>query len=116
MGDEGIAALASVVSQGRLVHLKSLNISRNGAVTQQDIIALAQAMDVRGLPKLRTLVMIELVNLTAAGISAIAHAVIKGCPHVEEIEVDSDHEDTLDDILEAVGTGSGRQCPLVRDR
>lgn len=42
MGDEGIAALASLVGQGRMEQLTELDISQNAALTQQGIITLAR--------------------------------------------------------------------------
>lgn len=53
MSDEGITALASLVSQRRLEELQVLDIAKNAAVTEQGIIALARAINARGLPELR---------------------------------------------------------------
>ena len=52
LGDEGIAALAFLVEQGRMEQLESLSISENDALTQQGIITLAREIGVRGLPML----------------------------------------------------------------
>ena len=52
MGDAGIAALASLVSRDRLEQLEHFYLSHNHAVTNRGIIALAQAIDARGLPLL----------------------------------------------------------------
>jgi len=53
MSDRGMAALESVVRHGRLERLEELNLSNNKSVTDDGIIALAQEIDARGLPKLR---------------------------------------------------------------
>jgi len=109
MGDEGIAALASLVSHGRMEQLEEFVISQNAALTQQGIITLARAIDARGLPMLETLEMSRLTNLTAVGIGAIALAVIKGCPRLKVIDFwgsgpeDSSHRDAVTGMLDAVG-------------
>jgi len=109
MGDEGIAALASLVSHGRMEQLEELDISLNAALTQQGIITLARAIDARGLPMLETLEMSRLTNLTAVGIGGIALAVIKGCPRLKVIDFwgsgqeDSSHRDAVTGMLDAVG-------------
>ena len=76
IGAIGMAALASLVDQGRLEQLKTLDISQNNALTQQGIITLARAIDERGLPMLQTFSMKRLREMTTIGISAIAHALI----------------------------------------
>lgn len=109
MGEEGIAALASLVSQGRMERLKRLDISANAALTQQGIITLASAIAARGLPMLEDLLMINLTNLTAVGIGAIALAVIKGCPRLTVIDFagsgpeNGSHRDAVAGMLEAAG-------------
>jgi HEAT repeat protein len=64
MGDEGIGALACLISQGRMEQLEELSLSSNSGVTRQGIIALAEAIDARGLPKLRALNLDGLVRET----------------------------------------------------
>ena len=77
MGDKGIAALASLVSQGRLKQLVDLNLRGNGDVTNQGIISFAKAIGAHGLPRLEEIEMRGLDNrkVTALGISALAHAI-----------------------------------------
>ena len=109
MGDEGISALASLASQGRLEHLKTLNISENEDLTEQGIITLARAIGVRGLPMLETFDMVKLGNMTAREIGAIAHGVFKWCPQVKETHLtesdfaSDDSSEVVDGMLEAAG-------------
>lgn len=89
--------------------LKILSISRNNALTQQGIITLARAIDARGLPMLNIFFMEELREMTAIGIGAIAHAVIKGCPRLKKIYLmntgpdNSSHRDVITGMVEAAG-------------
>lgn len=53
MGDEGIAALTSLISRRRMGELHRLNISENASVSDQGIIGLARAIDAHGLLELR---------------------------------------------------------------
>jgi hypothetical protein len=99
MGDEGISAVASLVSQGRLEHLKTLYISENAALTEQGIITLARAIGAGGLPELRRLGTTKLGEMTARGIAAMAHAVFKGCPQVKDFHL----------------TVSGPACLILRE-
>lgn len=52
MGDDGMAALTSLVCQGRLKNLEQLRLSENDDITDRGVIALARAINVRGLPML----------------------------------------------------------------
>jgi len=69
--------------------LTRLCLSRNDAVTDEGLIALAQAIDMCGLPELQEFSMAGLVEekVTVLGLSAIAHAVIKGSPLLETIDI-----------------------------
>ena len=49
--DDGMTALSSLVYQGRFEQLQ-LNLSENRAITTQGIVALARAIETRGLPNL----------------------------------------------------------------
>jgi hypothetical protein len=107
MGDEGIAALTSLVDQGRLEKLKKFVISDNEDLTEHSIITLARAIGACGLPKLETFSMARLGKIAARGIGAIAHGVFKGCPQVKEIYLtgwdDNDPREVVNDMLEAAG-------------
>ena len=110
MGFGGISALASLVDQGRLKRLKALYISKNEAVPQQGIITLARAIDKRGLPMLETLKMTKLGEMTARAIGAIAHAVFKGCPQLQAIELMGSgwDTDTSREVVEGIVEAAGR--------
>lgn len=112
MGDGGISALATLVSQGRMEHLTWLDISENEDLTQQGIIALARAIDARGLPRLERLAIQELEHMTARGISAITLAVIKGCPQLKHIfmtDLDSESDlEVLDEVIHGMLAATGR--------
>jgi hypothetical protein len=109
MGEEGISALASLVGQGRLEQLNTLGISGNPALTQEGIVTLARAIDARGLPMLQTFSMKSLGETTAVGISAIAHALITGCPKLKEINLkgsgpeNGGHHDAIRGMLAVAG-------------
>lgn len=81
-------ALVSLVSQGRrLRHLTELDLSKNNDISNQDVAALARAIDVHGLPLLTKFKLIGLNTdkVTLFGISAIALAVITRCPKLKYI-------------------------------
>lgn len=82
MGDQGIAAVAALVSEGRLQQLVDLHLSGNGDITNQGIIYLVKAIIAHGLPRLDQLEMRGLDNrkVTALGASALTHAIIIGSP------------------------------------
>ena len=112
MGDEGLAALANLISQGRLQEVKTFDfISSNYNLTDEGILALAQAIDAGGLPMLGNFSMgeQEVEGLTVVGISAILQAVISGCPYLRIIGVtrpyrhDTDIEEMVKGMVQAVG-------------
>ena len=109
MGDEGIAALTSLVDQGRLEKLREFDISDNEDLTEHGIITLARAIGACGLPKLETFAMAKLGKNAARGIGAIAHVVMKGCPRLEMIHLmntgpdNSNHRDVITGMLEGAG-------------
>jgi len=109
MGDEGIAALASLVGQGRMEQLREFNIYENAALTQQGICALARAVDARGLPFLETFLINRSTEKAARGIGVIAFAVFKGCPQLKYFILkglgpDNDIlSEVMDGMLEAAG-------------
>lgn len=80
MGDEGMAALANLVSHRRLRRAETLDfLSGNYNLTDQGLLPLVQAIDAGGLFMLDEFKMAELEvgGLTIAGISAAIQAVIK---------------------------------------
>lgn len=87
MGDGSIAAMANLVSQGRLKQLKGVDLSENEGVTNEGVVALARSIDAHGLPLLTifNLSGLDADKVTLFGISAIALAVIKGCPKLKYI-------------------------------
>jgi len=107
MGDEGIAALAPLVSQGRMQQVTELSLSGNSGLTKQGIITLAEAIDARGLPKLRASHLSGLLPATdeesILGITTFVHAVTKGCPPLKEFTFDPTHQDVITDMIKAAG-------------
>jgi hypothetical protein len=111
MSDRGMAALESVVRHGRLERLEELNLSNNKSVTDDGIIALAQEIDARGLPKLRHITMLGLnkIKVTTLGFGAIAYAIIKGSPNLKSIRVECNEQEaasvrrTIEGMLRAAG-------------
>jgi len=86
MGDGGMAMLTSLVCQGRLKKLKQSCLPENDGITDRSVIALAGAIDTSGLPMLERFICKRL-DKVIQGVSAIALAVIKKCPHIEKIGV-----------------------------
>lgn len=110
LGDVGMTALASVVSQGRFEQLEFLEFSGNEGITNQGIVALARAIETRGKPLLDDFVLYELDDdqVTMLGTSAIAHTVINKSPHLTQISVMNSgpgqaHHDMVLGMLEAAG-------------
>ena len=98
--------MANLVSQGRFEHLKELNLSDEGGVSDQGIYLLAQAIDVHGLPALETF-KLECSNegITMLGIDAIAQAVINGCPQLRKIylwDYEQDEDNSFSRVNEMV--------------
>lgn len=81
----------------------------NAALTQRGITTLARTTESRGLPKLESFYVNNLGKVTARGIDAIAHAVIKGCPQLCKILLagsgpdDDSHHDAVRSMFEAAG-------------
>lgn len=93
MCDVGMAALASLIQKGRLKQLKVLDLCGSCSVSDDGIIALAQAIDERGLPALQS-VMVELdQKVSVLGCSAITHALIKGSPGFIKLRLPRTGED-----------------------
>jgi hypothetical protein len=116
MADPGLTALASLVHQGRLEQLKSLRFHTNGAVTDLGIVGLARAIDAGGLPMLETLDLggMETDPMTVVGISAIAHATIKGCPQVKELNLSSQgaKKDMMCRVVKGMLHAAGREAKV----
>jgi len=92
LGDQGLSFVAHLIHQGRLKQLKYLNLCVNGAVTDQGVIWLARVIDAGGLPMLETFCLrgvesIAADKATIIGMSAIAHATIKGCPQLNDLKI-----------------------------
>jgi hypothetical protein len=90
--------------------VETLVFSADIAVSDRAIIALARAIDARGLPKLEAFSMKEMApdKVTVVGVSAIALATTKGCPNLQRFHLINSYpdEDTLREVrgmLEAVG-------------
>lgn len=106
MSDSGMVALAaSLVCQGRLTKLEELHICGNQGVTDSGIVALARAVNVRGLPMLEQMNCSCYDKVTIRGISAIALAVINGCPHIRMIKVKNFEKKDWSDMVRKVVTG-----------
>jgi hypothetical protein len=107
MGDEGIGALASLVSQGRMEQLEELSLSSNSGVTKHGIIALAQAISAQGLPMLGALDLCGLLPATdketVLGITTLVQAITKGCPPLKAFTFHPAHRDVITGILKAAG-------------
>lgn len=109
MGDEGIAALASVVSQGYFEELRKLSFSHNGDITDEGMTALARAIDVRGLPMLETFAMEGLDLMTNRGVGAITDVLIKRCLQLATIvwgHWGLSNKDKVRDMLKTAGRGN----------
>ena len=87
MGDVGMAALASVIDQGRMQQMQTFPIFNTHGVTDEGMITLARAIDTHELPKIQELRMVnkhkELV--TAVGVDAITLAFVHCCPELRNI-------------------------------
>jgi len=81
--DVGMTVVSSLLYQGCFEQLQLLNLSGNRGMTNQGIVALARAIETRGLPLLKEFSLFKSTNdqVTLLWISAIAQAVIKGCPN-----------------------------------
>ena len=107
MGDEGLAALGSVIHAGRLEELEGLFIHENPANTDEGIDVLAQVImgaGQRGLPKLSKFGAYGLGLVNWEGVIAIAFALIFHCPQLEEVNLrgnngDEDVQDAVDDMV-----------------
>lgn len=97
MGDQGMAALAKLVSQGCLWRVETLDLlSHNHNLTDQGLLPLVQAIDACGLRMLDEFKLgdLEGEGVTVAGMSAVVQAVIRKCRFLKSIVL---HRDQLDD-------------------
>jgi hypothetical protein len=115
LGDEGVAMLATLISQGRLEQLEGIVLYDNGGVTNEGIILLAQAINGNGLPALTNFRMVcfNKEKITLLGIGALAHAVLNGCPELREIYLtkpasDEGVSEPIYDMIEGMLRGAGR--------
>lgn len=95
MADEGLAALSSLIYRGRLEKLQLLRITQNHAITDRGVIALARAVETRGLPMLEYLHVELLTGVTAAGYSAMAHAAVKGCARLRLLGLEPEQKQII---------------------
>ena len=106
MGDAGVVALASVVSQGHFEELKYFCFGRNSDVTDQGMTALARAIDAQGLPMLELITIDGLDRLTDIGVGAIMDALIKRCPRLARIAWGPPENDLVRNKLQEAGRGN----------
>ena len=106
MGDAGVVALASVVSQGHFEELKYFCFGRNSDVTDQGMTALARAIDAQGLPMLELITIDGLDRLTDIGVGAIMDALIKRCPQLARIAWGPPENDLVRNKLQEAGRGN----------
>lgn len=114
MGDEGFKALASVVYAGRMQQLEDLDLSRNGGLTDEGITALARAINVRGLPALERLSIVEWSNspnkVTILEVGAIALALVNQCPRLKRLDLKlSNSKGTYNDMFQGMLRAAGRE-------
>jgi len=90
LGNEGMAALASVIDQGRLGQIEYLDLSVARGVTDDGIITLAKVIDARKLPEVRFMSVHQLhkTGLTTLGLDAICQASVNSCPKLNEFYMD----------------------------
>lgn len=76
MGDVGLAALASVVTQGRMRRMHKFMLHKALDVTDEGIILFVRAIEAYGLPHLEEfkILMLHKEKVTALGFGAITHA------------------------------------------
>lgn len=114
MGDAAVAALVSVVQQGRFDELYELSISETDNITDEGMTALAGAIEARGLPRLTSFTF-SFENVTAIGISAIVDALLKGCPKLRTIWLaNSDSYDDYRRMITAMVQAAGRDTNVYR--
>jgi len=89
MGDLGMAALATLVSKGRMQRVQKINLSNAREVTDKGIIALAQATKVSSLPCVQDLNIDYLHEdkVTQLGLVATSRAFVNSCPRLVEINL-----------------------------
>ena len=116
MGDEGIAALASLVSHGRLEDLEELNLSDDGGVTDEGLTVLASAISAGGLPVVETFKMEcsgDQDKIRFPGVGAVAYAVINGCPKLRHTyltnpQLNEEFSVTVNEMVEGMLRAAGR--------
>lgn len=90
MGDGGMVALASVIYQGRMQEMEDVNLSEVPGMTDKGLIALARAINARGLPNVRQFfIQMDDKNRkwTALGFGALTLAFASGCPRLRKIDL-----------------------------
>ena len=90
MGDGGIVALASVIYQGRMQEMEEFNLSEVPDLTDKGLIALARAINARGLPNVRHFFIMndgKERKWTVLGFGALTLAFVSGCPRLQQIDL-----------------------------
>jgi hypothetical protein len=84
MGDNGMAALASAVSEGRFERLEALPLVGNSGMTDRGVCALARAVRASGGQKLSSLLQISVncdcLDVRETAVVELASALLKNCP------------------------------------
>lgn len=111
MGDEGIAALSSLIYQGRMEQIRDLSFAENDDITDEGINVLARAVEAHMLPLLEYIYIMELKGMTITGIRAIGHAVIKGCPQLEDFTLEHDEVDKIN-VLQCLLKAAGHKATV----
>ena len=110
MGDGGIAALASVIYQGRMQEMEDFHLREVPGMTDKGLIALARAINARGLPNVRYFFIMndhEERKWTALGFGALTLAFVLGCPRLQEIDFHNDSGNVS-------SSGTDGECECVR--
>jgi hypothetical protein len=98
--------------------LNELVLLDNDGVTDKAVIALARAIDERGLPNLEGVFMGGLYEdkVTGLGFGAISHALLRGCPRLEEIRLQCHNDGKFAEaIIEGMYKGAGRTVLIFTD-
>lgn len=94
-----MAALASVIEQGRIGQIRKINIA-------EGLVALARAIEARGLPKLEEFSNgLYGQNYTARGFGALTLAFVRGCPNLFFLDLRCPDESREPDFVKAMIEG-----------
>jgi len=90
VGDGGMTTMASVIDQGRMGQIREIELSYIiYNMTDKGLIAFAQAIDARGLRKVKEvdIHIWETVTYTALGFGALTLAFVNGCPEIGKMNL-----------------------------